>query len=99
MHQPSKEKYFTIIVQANPENNLIRHIKKEAENITYLVLWLDNDKEGENICFEIVDIASPVMLKKSFQQVFRAKFSSITRRDIIQAFEALSDGPNKNESR
>ena len=73
-------------------------MKKEAEGCTYLVLWLDNDKEGENICFEEVDIVVPHMLKLNIQQIFRAKFSSIARRDIIHAFETITDPPNKNES-
>ena len=88
----------TLKREANPENNLIRHLQREAEGATYLVLWLDNDKEGENICFEVVDIVQPLMVKKSGQQIFRAKFSSVTRRDIQTAFEGLTDGPNKNES-
>jgi DNA topoisomerase-3 len=84
--------------QASPDNNLVSHLKKEAEGCSYLVLWLDNDKEGENICFEVVDITSAHLLKLNGQQIFRAKFSSIARRDIIHAFESLAEGPNKNES-
>lgn len=85
--------------QANPDNNLVNHLKKEAEGCSHLVLWLDNDKEGENICFEVVDIALPSMIKLPTRQVFRVKFSSITRQDILHAFDTMSDGPNKNESR
>lgn len=85
--------------KANPDNNLINHLKKEAEGCSNLVLWLDNDKEGENICFEIVDIALPQMIKMTTRQVFRVKFSSITREDILHAFDSMTEGPNKNESR
>jgi len=30
--------------------------------------------------------------------VYRAKFSSLVKGDLIHAFKGLKDGPNKNES-
>ena len=51
----------------------------------YLILWLDNDREGENICFEVKDICEKVMKKETsnHRRIFRAKFSSITKPDIL----------------
>ena len=48
----------------------------EAKNADYLVLWLDCDKEGENICFEVMNSVLHVMKqpRKNEQMVFRAKF-------------------------
>lgn len=38
------------------------------------------------------------MRQEEFQQTYRAKFSSLVKQDIWQAFSDLKDGPNLNES-
>lgn len=43
----------TIKKESNPESNIIAHLQQEALGSSYMILWLDNDKEGENICFEV----------------------------------------------
>ena len=61
-------------------------------------LWLDCDKEGENICFEVLNVIKPA-IKDIYdrKKVFRARFSSITPPDIRKAMQNLSF-PNENES-
>ncbi|XP_046917236.1 DNA topoisomerase 3-beta isoform X2 [Dermatophagoides farinae] len=86
-------------VEANPKMKLVNFLQKEARGCRFLVLWLDCDKEGENICFEVIDTISGVM-NISFrnpQTVFRAYFSAITQKDILDAFNNLRL-PNKLEA-
>ncbi|KAH3764837.1 DNA topoisomerase 3-beta-1 [Pelomyxa schiedti] len=82
-------------VEANPKSNLVKHLRKEAKGATALVLWLDCDREGENICFEVIECAMP---KMSHPRILRAKFSSITAPDIVKAMSTLGE-PNENEAR
>uniref|UniRef100_A0A4W3H8Y5 DNA topoisomerase n=1 Tax=Callorhinchus milii TaxID=7868 RepID=A0A4W3H8Y5_CALMI len=71
----------------------------EGRGIDYIVLWLDCDKEGENICFEVLDVVQPVMnvSRGNERTVYRAKFSAITDTDINNAMNRLGE-PNRNEA-
>lgn len=64
----------------------------------FMVLWLDCDKEGENICFEVLDICKNNIPRSKLQRVYRAKFSSIADKDIKVAFNELRYEPSFNES-
>ncbi|KFG42480.1 putative DNA topoisomerase III beta-1, partial [Toxoplasma gondii FOU] len=85
-------------VEANAKHRLPAHLQKEAHGCKHLVLWLDCDREGENICFEVMSIVVPQLLKLSGQQqIWRAKFSALAPADIQQAMRTLGT-PNKNEA-
>lgn len=76
-----------------------KHLQMCSSNLDFMVLWLDCDKEGENICFEVLEICKKnIPRSKKTQRVFRAKFSSIANKDIVAAFEDLKYEPNYHEA-
>lgn len=83
-----KEKYLNIPL-------FLRNIAKGKD---ILCLWLDCDPEGENICYEVIQNVYPNLNERNYQQIYRAKFNSLTEKDIKQAFDNLSDYPNKKLS-
>lgn len=86
--------------EANQKLKMPAFLSQESKGASYLVLWLDCDKEGENICFEVIGEVKRVMMKphRNEQFIFRAKFSAITEKDIKAAMNNLVY-PNENESR
>ena len=52
-------------------------LEEEARKCQWLVLWLDGDREGENIAFEVVEVCSSV---NSHLNIWRARFSSTSDR-------------------
>ncbi|UYV70828.1 TOP3B [Cordylochernes scorpioides] len=86
---------------SNPELHIPQLLQKEGLGCDYLILWLDCDKEGENICYEVLDIVRPQLRKwyqRESQAVFRAKFSALTEREIHEAMSNLGQ-PNLHEAR
>lgn len=86
--------------EATPKLKMPAFLSQEAKGSNYLVLWLDCDKEGENICFEVINEVEPVMARSHRREQFilRAKFSAITEKDIKAAMNCLVS-PNENESK
>lgn len=71
-----------------------RNIESLMQKADTLVLWLDCDREGENIGFEVIQIAQGV--KQRFS-VKRAHFSALTQRDLQYAVDHLRE-PDKRLS-
>ncbi|CAD7971163.1 unnamed protein product [Amoebophrya sp. A25] len=71
---------------------LPEHLQQLAAESDYLVLWLDCDREGENICYEVISL-----LRDQFptdDNVYRAHFSAITGPALKEAVSTLKR-PNK----
>jgi len=92
---------FRAKVKKKIESKGVAHtLSNLASGVDYLVLWLDCDREGENICFEVISCTAGRMNKLGGgrrQQIFRAKFSAVTKPDIERAMRTLGE-PNENEA-
>ena len=88
-------------VKTERDNNsfiIVEWLKNLSKGKDILCLWLDCDREGENICYEVIHNTLPYMNKKSYQQIYRAIFSSITKEDIFESFKKISNYPDNNLS-
>ncbi|THF99053.1 hypothetical protein TEA_018796 [Camellia sinensis var. sinensis] len=63
-----------------------RTLEEEARKCQWLVLWLDCDREGENIAFEVVEVCTEA---NRHLNVWRARFSALIERDIRESVQAL----------
>ncbi|XP_023245675.1 DNA topoisomerase 3-beta-1 isoform X2 [Copidosoma floridanum] len=84
--------------EAVPKLKIPNFLLKEGGNCDYLILWLDCDKEGENICFEVIQAVQQGNRRLNPDDIWRAKFSAITDKDIKAAMANLAK-PNENEAK
>ncbi|XP_078164246.1 topoisomerase 3alpha isoform X2 [Carex rostrata] len=66
-------------------------LEEEAKKCEWLVLWLDCDREGENIAFEVIEVCTGA---KNNLNIYRAHFSALIEREIHEAAQNLVR-PNK----
>ncbi|XP_057972478.1 DNA topoisomerase 3-alpha [Malania oleifera] len=71
-----------------PEDKLDikRTLEEEARKSQWLVLWLDCDREGENIAFEVVEVCAEVNRRLT---LWRARFSALIDREIHESVQNL----------
>jgi DNA topoisomerase-3 len=93
---------FTAPIMRKPcKGSIVKHLQDEAKGANFIVLWMDCDREGENINFEVLDCCMHLMKGgagvKNYDRVYRAYFSAINPSDIIKAYNCLGK-PDKNQS-
>eukprot|EP01061_Rhynchopus_euleeides_P005988 TRINITY_DN15065_c0_g1_i2.p1 TRINITY_DN15065_c0_g1~~TRINITY_DN15065_c0_g1_i2.p1 ORF type:complete len:722 (+),score=287.37 TRINITY_DN15065_c0_g1_i2:104-2167(+) len=74
---------------------VVNHLRSEAKGCTDIVLWLDCDREGENICFEVLSCVKQSV--NDWRHIWRAKFSAITKHELVAAMNNLIK-PDENQS-
>ena len=89
------------------KGSIVKHLQDCARNVDFIVLWLDCDREGENIAFEVLDCCMHLMnhdhgvqsslSSTHYDRVYRAYFSAINGSDIRKAYNSLGK-PDKNQS-
>lgn len=73
---------------------MVKNLQFFSKDINALILWLDCDREGEAIAFDVIDVCQKV---KRNIQILRAHFSALTYQNINQAMQTLTP-PDKNLS-
>ncbi|KAF8018677.1 hypothetical protein BT93_H3544 [Corymbia citriodora subsp. variegata] len=68
-----------------------RTLEEEARRCQWLVLWLDCDREGENIAFEVINICTVANRNLTIK---RARFSALIEREIHDSVQNLIE-PNQ----
>ena len=83
---------------------IVQNLAELSADLTDLILWLDCDREGEAICFEVLEACfgedyddywdeDEGRYQKDGVNIYRAKFSAATQKDILGAIEDLQ-APN-----
>ncbi|CAK9071692.1 unnamed protein product [Durusdinium trenchii] len=80
-HDPCKK----TIEDNTAKNRIVEHFQELAAEADYLALWLDCDKEGENICFEVISLCENIPK----ENIYRAQFSALTEPELKGAFNNL----------
>ena len=83
------------------KGSVVSHLQNEAKGVDFIVLWMDCDREGENINFEVLNCCMHCMKGGGgvahYDRVYRAYFSAINPSDIIKAYNALGK-PDRNQA-
>ena len=92
------ELFHAPVVRKPCKGSVVKHLSEAAKGVDFIVLWLDCDREGENIAFEVLDCCLDRMDgNREYDRVYRAYFSAINSTDIQKAYHTLGK-PDKNQA-
>lgn len=92
------ELFHAPLVKKACKGSVVKHLQDIAKGADFMVLWMDCDREGENINFEVLDCCMHLMQGSAhFDRVYRAHFSAINPSDITKAYNMLGK-PDRNQS-
>lgn len=88
--------YSAPVIKSVPDDKKVqeKQLQQLARSCQWLVLWLDCDREGENISFEVIQVcyqANPRLVIK------RARFSALTPQQLHRTINSLGM-PNEKEA-
>lgn len=97
--RPPIELFSCGTVKTPTSGAVCNHLREAAKGCSHLVLWLDCDREGENICFEVMHVVLPALRPAvgDARRVWRARFSAVSAASVTRAMETLTQ-PNEAEA-
>ena len=86
-----------VVESTTVEQGIEAHLIAAARKSRYLFLWLDCDREGENICYEVIKVCREAGLFLDDKFISRARFSALTESHIKAAWQR-PDKPDAKQS-
>ena len=77
------------VVSVPTSGGVLKNLRETASGGDALILFLDCDREGEAIAFQVIDVCGPQLRRGA--AIRRAKFSSVTAEDIARAMRSLGE--------